>query len=83
MKDITRVFFVVDDIDQDEEIFETLQEAQKYYSEINSRHQPRLYIALVNNAYKDIQPSTDSGLSDRWNYNDLSDTFEIIKIIKE
>ncbi len=69
----TRVFFVVDSIENNEEIFETLEEAQSYFlSVINAGDKGRLYIATVKNAYKE---------DNNWNYKDLSDTFRIIKIL--
>jgi len=71
----TRLFFVVDSKEDNEEIFETLEEAEAYLiSVINSGNKGRLYIAMVRNAYyeKDLKS---------WNYEDYSDTFNIIKVI--
>lgn len=69
----TRIFFVVDSKEDNEEIFETLEEARSYLiSSINYGDKGRLYIAYVKNAYKE---------DEKWNYDDRSDTFQIIKII--
>lgn len=72
----TRVFFVVDSLEDNEELFTTLEHAENYYNNIEPILEPRLYIAIVKNAFLD----TYHGRS--WNYTDLSDTFTIIKIIK-
>lgn len=82
MDNYTRVFFVVDSIEENEELFETLEDAQNYAVQMPQADKARVYIALVRNAYKDEDPSTDDGLSKEWNYDDRSDTFKIIKIIK-
>lgn len=73
MKKETRLFFVVDSIKDNEEIFETLEKAQKYKdTNFSETDKPRLYIAYIKNAFKQNK---------NWNYEDLSDTFKIIKII--
>ena len=73
----TRLFFVVDSWNDNEEIYETLEQAEKLYylleKENSPNCKPRLYIAMVKNAYQE-----GSG----WNYDDFSDTFQIIEIIK-
>jgi hypothetical protein len=76
MKDTdTRVFFVTDGKTTNEEIFETLEEAQQYMLDaIDSEDSPRVYIAMVKNAYKE---------DGKWNYEDFSDTFRIVKVIDE
>ena len=76
MKQETRLFFVVDSREDNEEIFATLEEAEKFYEVSNEENKPRLYIAIVKHAYyeNDIKA---------WNYEDLSNTFEIIKMLKE
>lgn len=73
----TRVFFVTDgDIvgndNQNEELHETLEAAEKYAEEMS---EPRIRVCLVRHAYKQDDGS--------WNYEDVSDTFETIKTIKE
>ena len=69
---MTRVFFVVDSQEDNEEIFETFGEAEQQYNKLGDK--PRLYVALVKNAYKE----PESGI---WNYEDMADTFEIIKVL--
>lgn len=64
----TRLFFVVDNYKTNEEIFETLQEADKYAATLAN---PKIKIAIVKNAYKE-----DNG---SWNYEDSADTFGYIK----
>lgn len=66
----TRLFFVIDSIKDNEEIFERLEEAIYYFQKLGKINKPRLYIAMVKNAYK------RAGV---WNYDDYSDTFEIVK----
>lgn len=75
-----RVFFVVDSIEDNEELFETYEKAEAYqmtlpktrtYDEIGSPNKPRIYIAMVRNAFKE----DDGG----WNYDDLADTFQFIQ----
>jgi hypothetical protein len=75
MTNSTRVFFVVSSDESNEEIFTTLEKAQAYrISAIGTERGSLLRVALVRNAYyeKDIK---------RWNYNDVADTFEFIKIL--
>jgi DNA polymerase II large subunit len=73
----TRVFFVVDAIENNEELYTTLEQAEHAYNELDVRKEdkPRLYIALVRNAFYEED-------LDCWNYNDQINTFNIIKIIK-
>jgi len=75
-----RVFFVVDSLEDNEELFETYEKAEAYQmtlsktrtqDEIGSPNKPRIYIAMVRNAFKEA----DGG----WNYDDLADTFQFIK----
>lgn len=85
----TRLFFVVDSYEKNEEIFETREQAEKYLNELRKDNiQPddrdhamsegaRLYIALVKNAYRE----PDGPAKDQWNYEDFSDTFQIIKTL--
>jgi hypothetical protein len=73
MEDTTRLFYVVDGADTNEEIFETLEEAETFFGQFEASEEPRIYIAQVKNAIKE---------ADGWNYEDLSDTFDMVKIIK-
>lgn len=83
--DTTRLFFVVDSKLDNEEIFTTLEEAKKYFDEFETGYaedaendeqiEPRIYIALVRNSYYDKSAKA-------WNYEDYSDTFEVIKVLK-
>ena len=73
MTNQTRLFFVVDSEEANEEIFTTLEEAKSYrIKTIGTDKGSRLFVALVRNAYyeKDIK---------KWNYEDRSDTFTKIK----
>jgi DNA polymerase II large subunit len=74
-KDYTRVFFVVDAMETNKELYTTLEQAEDAYDELNVRKEdkPRIYVAMVRNAYKE---------GNDWNYEDFSDTFQIIEIIK-
>ena len=75
MDNKTRLFFVVDSIEHNEELFETLEDAQAYLiSVIGTEDKARIRVCFVRNAYR--EPVT--GL---WNYEDLSDTFQTIKRI--
>jgi len=67
----TRIFFVTDSFESNEEIFETLEEAEAYFNKnLRNEHGARIFVALVRNAYRE-----DSG---RWNYDDYSDTFTFL-----
>lgn len=68
----TRLFFVVDSIEDNEEIFATLEKAKKFMKALSNKDKPRLYIAIVKNYFFDKANKS-------WNYEDLSDTFEIVK----
>jgi hypothetical protein len=71
-KNKTRVFFVIDSLKDNEEIFETQEEALKYSAKhFSITNEPRLYIAIVENAYKEK--------NGKWNYDDCYGTFDIIK----
>ena len=63
-KETTRVFFVVDRVEDNEEIFETLQEAEEWRDKLKKEHRPRIFIAMVRNSFQD----TERG----WNYDDYS-----------
>lgn len=71
-KEQTRVFFVVDSTEDNEEIYETLEEAQKWFGMIAIGRKPRLRIAIVRNAYLE---------RGKWNYSDFADTFETVSDI--
>ena len=77
IKNDTRLFYVVDAIENNKEIYDTLEEAERNYKDLDVQkdNKPRLYIAEVRNAYYETDLNA-------WNYEDLSDTFNIIKIIK-
>ena len=73
----TRLFYVTDSVESNEEIFETYQEAIAYFWKLvdDDQEMPRLRICEVNNAYqygKDID-------SMMWNYEDRADTFTTVK----
>lgn len=68
----TKLFFVVSSDEMNEEIFETLEEAQAYkISVIGTDKKSSLKVALVKNAYfeKDIK---------KWSYEDRTDIFNFI-----
>jgi hypothetical protein len=73
----TRLFFVVDSIEDNEEIFETLESAEMFYDQIPAEYKPRIRICLVRHAYQEPDMAGDS-----WNYDDLSNTFEEVKRLK-
>jgi hypothetical protein len=78
----TRVFFVVSSEESNDEIFETLEDAQAYrVSVVGTERGSLLRVALVRNAYQEEDTSTDNGLADRWNYEDEADTFQFIKTL--
>ena len=73
--DETRLFFVTDSAEDNEELFETLEGAQEHKLHgMNSFTNARIRICIVRNAYKE-----DSG---EWNYEDYSNTFETVKEIE-
>lgn len=73
----TRLFYVTDSVESNEEIFETYQEAIAYFCSLIDDNQElvRLRICEVNNAY---QYSDGEGRI-LWNYEDRADTFTTIK----
>lgn len=71
----TRLFFVVDSIEDNEKIFTTLAQAREWYAKLKQENKPRIYVALVENAYYDEDLKS-------WNYEDFSNTFEIIYMIE-
>jgi hypothetical protein len=75
MKDETRVFFVVDSVDTNEELFETLEIAQWWAADLLNRKKqvPRIRVAIVKHAFM------DDGV---WNYDDQADTFQFVHTIQ-
>lgn len=75
MTDGTRLFFVTDSHEDNEEIFETLEDAEFYIKEeMDAGTGRRLRVCFVNNAYQE---------DGRWNYEDKSNTFETIKELED
>jgi len=72
---LSRVFFVTDSVEDNEELFETLEGAMAHISMLKKKDKPKLKVMIVRNAYKD-----DNG---EWTYDDLSDTFELIRTLKK
>jgi hypothetical protein len=67
----TRVFFVTDSFESNQEIFETLGEADHHFkTRLREEAGARLYVAMVNHAYREADG--------RWNYDDYSDTFRFL-----
>lgn len=75
----TRLFYVTDSVESNEEIFETYQEARDYMLKLEADNQElvRLRICEVNNAYRETTKDSKTGAS--WNYDDRSDTFLTVK----
>lgn len=65
-----RLFWVVDSDEDNEEIFETQDQANSYAEKYGKREPYRIYIGEVRNFYQEA----DGG----WNYDDHSDTFSHI-----
>lgn len=72
METDTRLFFVVDSTEENEEIYETLEEAE---SDSVNFTKPRIRVCIVRNSYRE-----DNG---EWNYDDYLNTFETIKTISK
>lgn len=71
----TRLFYVVDAPEVNEELFETYREAEAEYKDMARLNiGARLRICEVNHAYRD---------GNGWNYEDFSDTFSTIQEIYE
>lgn len=62
------LFYVVESINTNEEIFLTKDEATNYFNTLSFDDKPRIYVAVVKGAYYDEQAQA-------WNYNDFNDTF--------
>jgi len=73
MEDLTRIFYVVDSIEDNEELFETREGAEAHFDLLKKEDKPRLYIAMVRNAFRE-----EDG---QWNYDDFSNTFQIVKYL--
>ena len=71
----TRVFFVTDSKEDNEELHTTLEGARAHLlSVMNSGTERRIRVCMVRNAYQE---------GDRWNYDDQADTFTDIKLLEE
>lgn len=68
----TRLFFVVDSLEENEELYETLELAREAKNKLPREAEPRISICFVKNSYRE---------GDNWNYNDQANTFERIKEI--
>ena len=75
LKENSQLFFVVETVDGNEEIFTHYGSAVEYHESLLDREKPVLYIGLVNNAYREERQ--------HWNYEDLSDTFTKIKVLEQ
>lgn len=71
MEDLTRVFYIVDSLEDNEELYETREGAEKAFDLLKKEDKPRLYIAMVRNAFREA-------INGEWNYEDRSDTFRIV-----
>lgn len=74
----TRVFFVVDSLEANEQLFTTYGEAKRFYQELQAdKHElARIRVCLVNNAYQE-----HDGGKMFWNYEDKSDTFTTVETL--
>lgn len=73
----TRVFFVVDAPEINEEIFTELELAADEASELEKLgNKVRVRVCLVRHAYYDEQLAG-------WNYDDLANTFETVKVVED
>jgi hypothetical protein len=75
MDENTRVFFVVDSREANEEIYETLEKARAHYSSLDTGKGRRIYVAIVRNAFQE--------LDGEWNYEDSSNTFSKIWLVEK
>lgn len=74
-EEATRVFFVTDSIEANEELHETLEDAVDYAkNEMDAGSGRRIRVCIVRNAFREA----DGG----WNYDDYTNTFETIKTIQ-
>lgn len=73
-EEATRVFFVTDSIEANEELHETLEDAVDYAkNEMDAGSGRRIRVCIVRNAFREV----DGG----WNYDDQADTFEEVKTL--
>ncbi|MBK8467874.1 MAG: hypothetical protein IPL32_18840 [Chloracidobacterium sp.] len=66
----TRLFFVVDSVEDNKELYDTLEHAEVAKACLNKKNSPRIRVCLVRHAYKEEM----DGLTG-WNYDDQADTF--------
>lgn len=71
---LTRVFFVVDSEEDNEELYETLEDARDAKARLDPENHPLIRVCIVKNAF------VDDGV---WNYDDYLDTFDTIKYIED
>lgn len=69
----TRLFFVTHSAEDNEELFETLEDAREYIEATKFEGTPKISICIVRNSYKE-----DTG---EWNYEDYWDTFQHLRDI--
>lgn len=69
----TRLFYVTDSVESNEEIFETYEEAMSHFWRLvnDGQELPRLRVCEVVRAFK------ENGV---WNYDDQADTFTTVKV---
>lgn len=73
-EEATRVFFVTDSLEANEELHETLEDAVDYAkNEMDAGSGRRIRVCIVRNAFREV----DGG----WNYDDQADTFEEVKTL--
>lgn len=70
----TRLFFVTDSKEENEEIFSVKSQAYAHFNGMNTGTGRRIRICMVRNYWRD---------GNKWNYDDLSDTFETVKILEQ
>lgn len=72
--DRTRLFFVVDADNVNDELFETYEDSELYAEALRQQKEPgvRVRICIVRNSYREVNG---------WNYDDLSNTFETVSDI--
>lgn len=72
----SRLFWVVDSHEDNEEIFATKSEALKYAEKYGKQEPYRIFIAEVRNYFREVNGS--------WNYDDRADTFDhIITVVMQ
>ena len=74
MKENTMMFYVVDSLETNEELFTTRADADAHADALDARgEKARVRICEVNNVYKE---------KDGWNYEDNSDTFNEVLTLR-